>query len=171
MLCRLIFILLFAAISGNAIAQNLTQEAVDFCAQDFATRWLRGPSDWWIYYEIPANTQVLPIRPPLQRYVQARDVAPTVNSRPLTQADVLNGVQWSGTITVIAHGVREYDIMTGWQSWISRPTLAIYDLQRQNEQWNVLSTNMRLAAPPTIRFYKPTLQELPNPPRPTRRHP
>jgi hypothetical protein len=92
MLWRLIFMLLLVAFSGNAIAQNLAQEAVDFSAENFAMGWLRGPGDWWVHYEIPANSLILPPQPLVRRFVQAHDVAPTVNSRPLTQADVLNGL-------------------------------------------------------------------------------
>jgi hypothetical protein len=161
MLWRLIFILLFVAFSGNAIAQNLAQEAVDFSAQDFAIRWLRGPSDWWIYYEIPANLQGLPLQPLIRRYVQAHDVAPTVDSRPLAQADVLNGLQWLGTISVIAESAREYDFTEGWQPWMSRATLAIYQLEKRSDQWTVLSMSTELAVPRTARFYKPTFYDLP----------
>src|SRR5712691_9044043 len=130
-------LLVLLVLPGTALARNLTQEAVDFSAQDFETRWLHGPSDWWLSYEIPANSQMLPPQPTIRRYVQARDVAPAVNARQLTQADTLNGLQWSGSIRIVAQSAREYDFAKGWQPWQSRPMLVIYQIEKRNDQWKV----------------------------------
>jgi hypothetical protein len=91
-----------------------------------------------------------------------------LRSDDLCREGPLNGLQWFGTIDVVAQSVREYDLATGWQPWSGRSNLATYELAKRNDQWNVLSANVA-RSPPDVRFYRPTMVELPTPPDVTER--
>jgi len=147
------------------MAQNLVQEAVDFSAQNFEQSWLRGLSDWWIYYEIPGKARVpgyLPLAE-ARGYVQAHDVEPKVDPRPLSQADLDRGLQWLGTITVVARWKREFDLGNGWQPWNHDAILATYELAKRYDEWTVLSGSIGLSLPATARLFRPRIDELPAP--------
>jgi hypothetical protein len=141
-----------------ALAQNLTQEAGNFSARDFSTRWLNTPSGWWVYYEVPATSQT---QPTIRRYVQATDVTPAVTEKALTQDDIASGLQFYGSVGVVSQFEREFDLAKGWLSPATGVTLATYLLEKRNDQWKVIS--MTWGLPSTARFRKPMRNELPKP--------
>jgi hypothetical protein len=91
MFWRFSFALVLVLLPTTTLAQNLTQEAGNFSAQDFYPRWLNTPCGWWVYYEVPPTSQT---QPTIRRYVQATEVAPAVTEKALTQDDIANGLQF-----------------------------------------------------------------------------
>jgi hypothetical protein len=156
MIWRSLLAFAFLALPTTALAQNLTQEASDFSAQDFSTRWLKTPNGWWIFYEVSPVSQTPPT---IRRYVRANEVAPVVTQRALTQDDIANGLQFYGSVAVVSQSEREFDLAKGWLSPATGVTLATYEVEKQNGQWKVIAMMWGLSS--TARFRKPTRNELP----------
>lgn len=106
----------------------------------------------WEYYSEAAWTELMEGKIFNQRALfQLKSPTPIVKNSPISKADELNGIQWHGSMVIIAVAHRRYDEYTrSWSAWqdgtpkhttimkeLTIPSLfGIGDFRKQNGRWN-----------------------------------
>jgi hypothetical protein len=87
-------------------------EAIQFAQKQLAEKWSERGASWY-----SSEPSIFVTHGTL--YIEARKVEPQVTPHELSEADKLNGVQWSGEVQYVFGTFREYDggRAKEWTEW------------------------------------------------------
>jgi hypothetical protein len=144
---------------AKAQGTNLNAKATEIAWSDFTeNRFLSHNGNYYTHFSIPPKTDQ---DKPVSRIIEAKGVYPYTTPRVLSSTDSSSGIEWQGTIKILASAAREYDPSVGWKEWVDHPTLMIYQVERKNGAWRS-SYHTALQVPANVVFQKLKDEEVPS---------
>jgi hypothetical protein len=129
---------------------GLNKEAADKAREHFETMWVNRGEFWYGISGTGGPESMLP-----RSLIEAKGVSFHISSGPLSEADKLNQLEWSGEVNVTAAASRRKPLQPGaaWKDWetglelYSGDGATTYVLEKKAGQWRIVRPGCEVERP------------------------
>jgi hypothetical protein len=131
---------------------GLNKEAADKAREHFETMWVNRGESWYGISGTGGPESMLP-----RALIEAKGITFNISSQPLSEADKLNQLEWSGEVNVVAVASRRKPMQPGaaWKDWETGLELyngdgaTTYVLEKKAGRWRIVRPACDVERPST----------------------